>query len=140
MATIQSPDYLDQPGVLIVAEAGSNWKMGSPSRDAQMCHRLIEVAARAGADFIKFQLFRADTIYAKGSGPCSHLVHKGIEQDIGAVFAELEMSYELVPQLADWCEAAGIGLLFSTFSERDFAAVDPYVQIHKIASPELHYP
>lgn len=114
--------------------------MGTKARDEQMCRTLIKAAAQSGVDAVKFQLFRATTTYAVGSGPCNHLSQKGIPDDIGEVFTELELSYEWLPRLLAWCQEAGVELIVSTFSEADFAAVDPYVRIHKIASPELHHP
>ena len=38
--------------VFIVAEAGSNWRMGTPERDIKMAKTLIDVASDAGADAI----------------------------------------------------------------------------------------
>lgn len=42
------------PNTIIIAEAGENH-----CGDMEMAHRLIEVAAKAGADFVKFQLYDA---------------------------------------------------------------------------------
>jgi sialic acid synthase SpsE len=135
------PSYdLNRRSVFIVAEAGSNWRVGSKARDLAMCRRLIEVAASADVNAVKFQLFRAKTIYALGSGPCDHLMQKGIQEDIGRVFEDLELPDDFLPDLAQWCREAGVELIISAFSERDFRAVDPFVRYHKIASPELHHP
>ena len=38
--------------VFIIAEAGSNWRMGTPERDIKMAKTLIDVASDAGADAI----------------------------------------------------------------------------------------
>jgi sialic acid synthase SpsE len=45
--------------VLIIAEAGVNH-----NGDLDMARRLIDVAAGAGADVVKFQTFRSDLIIA----------------------------------------------------------------------------
>ena len=42
----------------IIAEAGSNWRMGTYSRDIKMAKALIDVAAESQADAIKFQTYR----------------------------------------------------------------------------------
>ena len=34
--------------VFIIAEAGSNWRLGSPSRDMKMGKNLIKIAMEAG--------------------------------------------------------------------------------------------
>src|SRR5262249_46595213 len=56
------------------------------------------------------------------------------------IFEDLSMPYEMVPKLADACREAGIQLMSSFFSPADFAAVDPYVSLHKIASYEIGHP
>jgi N-acetylneuraminate synthase len=126
--------------VFIIAEAGSNWKMGSPQNDIQMAKTLISIAAEAGADAVKFQVFRAPTIYASSAGYCDHLREKGVPGDIHTIFRSLEMPYELIPELAAYTNSQGLEFMASFFSKEDFQAVDPYVRFHKIASPELHHP
>ena len=44
--------------VFIIAEAGSNWRCGTRSRDMKMARTLIDVAVEAGADAVKFQTYR----------------------------------------------------------------------------------
>ncbi len=126
--------------VVIIAEAGSNWRMGAFDKDLSLAKTLIDVAAEAGADAVKFQVFRAKTIYAAGSGACRHLTEKGIGEEIGRVFEDLEMPAEMIPLLAKHCKLRSIAFMASAFSEETFRLIDPYVAVHKIASPELHDP
>ncbi len=90
-----------------------------------MAYRLIDLAVEAGADAVKFQVYRERDLYAG---------------EIGEIFQELEMPDEMVPQLASYCQSQGIEFMASFFSERDFRVIDPHVKRHKIASPELHHP
>jgi N-acetylneuraminate synthase len=126
--------------VFIIAEAGSNYRMGNRNQDLTMARALIEVAAESGADAVKFQVFRADKVYAAGAGPCDHLTQKGMSADISQIFKDLEMPYDFLPLLAGHCKKHGVELMASFFSKEDFEAVDPWVKRHKIASPELHHP
>lgn len=103
--------------VFVIAEAGSNWMGSDPLA-------LIDAAAEAGADAVKFQIFRGSTTWAK--------IPEGV--------VEAEVDYELIPKWAAHCEKRGVEFMASYFSEEDFAAVDPHVKRHKIASPELHHP
>lgn len=123
--------------VFIIAEAGSNWRVGSPARDWEMAKTLIHAAVDAGADAIKFQTYRPDTIYVKNAGVCGSLAESGVSEDIHTVFSDLAMPYEMIPKLASYCKQQGIEFMSTAFSPADFAAVDPYVSIHKIASYEI---
>ncbi|MBA3815438.1 MAG: GNAT family N-acetyltransferase [Parachlamydiaceae bacterium] len=123
--------------VFVIAEAGSNWRVGSSSKDIAMSKMLIQAAAEAGADAIKFQVFRPETVYVNNAGTSDYLSDAGIKEDINAIFADLSMPYDLIPQLAAECKAAGIHFMATAFSTTDFAAIDPYVTIHKIASYEI---
>ena len=45
-----SPSPFQADRVFVIAEAGSNWRVGTPSRDRTMGRALIDAAADAGAD------------------------------------------------------------------------------------------
>ena len=109
--------------MFVIAEAGSNWRMGTPARDLAMARALIDVAREAGADAVKFQTFRAAMMTANPTDEVR----------------DLEMPYDMIPRLAEMCE--GIEFMSSAFSVTDAKAVDPYVKRHKVASPEItHLP
>ncbi|MGD2131243.1 MAG: N-acetylneuraminate synthase family protein [Maricaulaceae bacterium] len=128
--------WRDRP-VFVIAEAGSNWRMGSPARDMAMAKALIDVAAEAGADAVKFQTFRPETIYAPGAGSSGYLAEAGTTETMEEIFADLAMPYEMLPQLADYAASYGLKFMSTAFSKDDFAAVDPLVEVHKIASYEI---
>lgn len=123
--------------VFVIAEAGSNWRMGTPERDLEFAKTLINIAAEAGADAVKFQIFRPETIYVSNAGKSDYLVAAGIEMEMHEMFSDLSMPYEMIPQLAEHCQKAGIEFMASAFSKSDFLAIDPYVKRHKIASYEI---
>jgi sialic acid synthase SpsE len=121
----------------IIAEAGSNWRMGTPKRDLEMAQRLIDAAVDAGADAVKFQTYRPETVYVENAGVSEYMASVGTAENIRDVFADLSMPYVMVPELHAYCQRRGIQFLSTPFSEQDFAAVDPYVARHKIASYEI---
>lgn len=123
--------------VFVIAEAGSNWRMGSERRDIAMAKTLIDIAVEAGANAVKFQTFRPETVYAKGAGKSDYLGSMGIEDDILDLFADLAMPYEIIPLLAEYCQKQQIEFMSSPFSKSDFHAVDRFVKRHKIASYEI---
>jgi sialic acid synthase SpsE/RimJ/RimL family protein N-acetyltransferase len=132
-------DALIQNRVCIIAEAGSNWRAGSASRDEKMAKSLILAAKDAGCDIVKFQTFKPETIYAPNSGQSDYLACRGIEEDMHTLFQDLAMPYEMIPVLAKYCDEVGIEFLSTPFSREDFLAVDPFVKRHKIASYELSH-
>jgi sialic acid synthase SpsE len=125
--------------VFIVAEAGSNWRVGTAKRDMAMARALIDVAAEAGADAVKFQTYRPETVYVKNAGASDYLAAAGIKEDIGAIFADLAMPYEMLGELADYCRERNVDFMSTGFSPADFKAIDPFVRVHKIASYEISH-
>jgi sialic acid synthase SpsE len=113
----------------VIAEAGSNHD-GS----CEQAHRLIDAAADANANAVKFQVFRADRLYAKSAGTSDYL---GIDRPIHDVIADLELPHEWLPELAAHCRERDIAFLASAFDEQSVDAVDPFVPAWKVASYEL---
>ena len=121
----------------IIAEAGSNWRMGHYQRDLKMAKALIDTAVEAHADAIKFQTYRPETVYVPNAGDSDYLSESGITESIYDIFQDLSMPYEMLPQLADYCRIKKIQFMSTPFSINDAKAIDPYVSIHKIASYEI---
>ncbi len=124
------------PHVFLVAEIGSNWKVGTREQNREMARRLVESAAVAGVDAVKFQTFRAESVYAPAAGQSGYLAELGIQRDIHDIFRELEMDYEDLAFLAQLAQDSGLAFMSTPFSVEDFTAVDPYVAFHKVASYE----
>jgi N-acetylneuraminate synthase len=125
--------------VLIIAEAGSNWRMGSPARDRQMARVLVDAAVDAGADVVKFQTYRARDTYVPDAGSSDYLADLGIQRSINDIFADLEMPYDLIAEIAEYCQTVAIEFMSTPFSVADADAVDPHVRRHKVASYELNH-
>ena len=132
-----TPFFAFDQNVFIIAEVGSNWRMGSPKHDLSMAYALIDVAVEAGVDAVKFQVFHTESVYVKNAGKSHYLLEKGNSEDISTIFQDLQMTDEMIPQLSQYCQNRGIEFMASSFSEKDFLTVDPYVNYHKIASYEI---
>ncbi len=114
----RNPDY----PAIIIGEIGSNFD-GSLDTAIEM----IKIAADAGCDFAKFQLFSADSLVPLNSYA-------------NTVLSPLELNREWIPQLVSACLENDIGFCASPF---DFDAVDRLFDhggapFYKIASPEIH--
>lgn len=117
----------------LIAEAGSNH-----NGELEMALRLIDLAASTKADAVKFQLFRAQTLYSPKAGTSEYLK---IARPIYDIIRDLELPYEWLPALAQRCQQAGILFLASVFDEECADRLDPFVVAHKIASYEItHLP
>lgn len=129
----------DPQHVFVIAEAGSNWRMGTPERDILMAQALVDVAVEAGADAVKFQTYRAKDTYVADAGASDYLSDAGIKRSINDIFADLEMPYEMLGEIAAHCQKVGIEFISTPFSVADAAAVDPHVKRHKVASYEIDH-
>ena len=123
----------------IIAEAGSNWRMGTKTRDLSMAKSLIDVAAECKCDAIKFQTYKSETTYVSNAGKSDYLSNSGINEQITEIFQDLSMPYEMIPELADYCKTQKIEFMSTPFSVNDAKAIDPFVLRHKIASFEISH-
>jgi N-acetylneuraminate synthase len=122
--------------IFVIAEAGSNWKCGAYEEDLKRAHQLIDVAVKAGADAVKFQTYKPETIYVPDAGTSQYLSEHGINENINDIFRHLSMPYEMIPDLAKYCKQKNIMFMSTPFSVLDAKEVDPFVEIHKVASFE----
>ncbi|MBF0498565.1 MAG: N-acetylneuraminate synthase family protein [Candidatus Riflebacteria bacterium] len=124
----------------IIAEAGSNH-----NRDLETARRLIDIAAEAGADACKFQIFAAEKIYSKKTPMASYLKDKKLVksgESLWDIIKKLETPRAWLAELVGHCRARGIQFLCTPF---DIAAVDELesvgVEAYKVASFEItHLP
>lgn len=125
--------------VFVIAEAGSNWKSGSYENDLKRAKKLIEVAADAGADAIKFQTYDPETVYVKNAGRSEYLKKSGLNQDIFKIFKKHSMPYKMLPVLSAHCKKNKILFMSTPFSVNDATAINKFTKIHKIASFEINH-
>ncbi|TAK30028.1 MAG: shikimate dehydrogenase [Chloroflexota bacterium] len=118
---------------LIIAEAGSNH-----NGRLDQAIRLIDVAAAAGADSVKFQFFQASKVYPRTAGSSDYLK---MPKSIYEIVSELEMPYDWLSELKYHCQETGVLFLASVFDEQSVDLLDPFVDAFKIASYEItHVP
>jgi sialic acid synthase SpsE len=116
----------------VIAEAGANH-----DRDLDVARRLIDVAADAGADAVKFQTYSGRTLYSTKTPRFEYLGELGAKP-AHELLDDIALPREWQPVLAAHCRDVGIEFLSSPF---DRAAVDELdaldVAAFKIASFEL---
>lgn len=112
----------------IIAEAGSNHN-GS----LEQAKKLIDVAAEAKADAVKFQIFKAESLYSKYTPEFSYL--KG--QNTYELIKSIETPREWIKELAEYCKSKNIIFFASPFDFEAIDILDKYVPAFKIASFEI---
>ncbi len=96
---------------IIIAEAGVNH-----NGDRARALALVEAAARAGADIVKFQSFRADKLATAGAAKASYQqVTTGSEQSQLEMLRALELSGDDERRIAEACAAANITYMSTPF-------------------------
>jgi len=123
-----------RPKTLIIAEAGVNH-----NGDLAMACRLIEVAAAAGADIVKFQTFRADKLVTRDAAKAGYqAAATGTEETQFAMLKRLELSAEHHKTLIVHCSTHSIAFLSTAF---DDDSIDMLLQLglrlFKVPSGEI---
>ena len=116
----------------VIAEAGANH-----NRDLGVARDLIDVAASAGADAVKFQVYSGKALYSTKTPRFSYL--EGIsDKETHEVLEEAALPREWLPELAAHATSRSIRFFATPF---DAAAVDELAAVgvpaFKIASFEL---
>ncbi|MHC4915118.1 MAG: N-acetylneuraminate synthase family protein [Planctomycetota bacterium] len=122
--------------VYVIAEAGSNH-----NRSLRVARKLIDAAAAAGADAVKFQTFSAEALYSKKTPKMRYLKEiTPASQSVYAVLKGLELPRRWHAPLAAHCRKRGVDFLSTPFDE---AAVDQLAAVgvpaYKIASFEINH-
>jgi N-acetylneuraminate synthase len=123
------------PDVFIIAEAGVNHN-GDPERALEM----IDVAAAAGADAIKFQTFVPAALASRHAGKAAYQVeNEGLHDTQLQMLERLALPFELHHDLQARCAAQGIRFLSSPFDIRsaDFLIDELGLEEVKLGSGEL---
>lgn len=104
----------------VIAEAGANF-----NQSIDIAKRLIDVAAEAKADAVKFQLFKA---------------HELVSEDTPGfdILKSVELNPDWVPLLAEHAKSRAIPFMASAFSVDALATLEAVgVPAHKVASSEV---
>ncbi|MBW2996318.1 N-acetylneuraminate synthase family protein [Candidatus Woesearchaeota archaeon] len=117
----------------IIAEAGANFRISdNDEANFNQAIKLIDIAKEAGVDAVKFQLYRADKLYVDGSGYADYI---GKKKPIKDVIKEMELPYEWLAKLKEYCEGIGIVFLCSPFDEESADELEKIgIAAYKIAS------
>ena len=121
--------------VFVIAEAGVNH-----NGELVLAHQLVEAAARAGADAVKFQTFRAGSLVSRSAPKAAYQKqHTDAAESQLEMIRRLELSPEAHFELKRHCDELDITFLSSPFDSEsaDFLVNDLEVERLKIPSGEI---
>jgi N,N'-diacetyllegionaminate synthase len=96
---------------MIIAEAGVNH-----NGDLSMARRLIDAAAEAGADLVKFQTFKADQLVTTSARKASYqLATTAVDESQHEMIRRLELSEAMHGDLISHCRQCGIEFFSTAF-------------------------
>ena len=120
--------------VIIIVEAGVNH-----NGDTDRALKLVDAAAEAGADYVKFQTFTADRLVTRQAAKADYqIATTGEGESQYEMLRQLELSAESHQRIIAHCAARGIGFLSTGFdTESVDYLVSAGVGLLKIPSGEL---
>lgn len=117
----------------VIAEAGANH-----NRDLGIARELIDVAARAGADAVKFQVYSGRSLYSTKTPQFKYLEDIGSDQPVHELLEDIALPREWLGGLVEHARSRGIEFFATPF---DADAVRELVEVgvpaFKIASFEI---
>lgn len=122
---------------LIIAEAGVNHN-GSLER----AKKLVEVAKECGADIIKFQTAKLDSLVSKTAKMADYQkANTGVVESQKEMLRKLLLSFEDFVEIADYCKEVGIQFLSTPFDIESVKFLNTMQDIWKVPSGEItNYP
>ena len=121
---------------IIIAEAGVNH-----NGDFELAKQLIAIAADSGADFVKFQTFKADKLVTKTAVKADYQrknVNDNNNNSQYSMLKSLEMPEEWHYGLKEYAEDKGIGFLSTGFDEDSIDFLENLgMSLFKIPSGEI---
>lgn len=124
--------------VFIIAEAGVNH-----NGDINIARRMVDEAVKAGADAVKFQTFKAESLVCKNASKAEYQLGTTDKNETQFdMLKKLELTDEMHIQLMDYCKAKNIMFLSTPFDIGSLNyLVDHGLEIIKLPSGEItNYP
>ncbi len=120
--------------VFVIAEAGVNH-----NGDIQIAKRLIDAAAEAGADAVKFQTFKTENIVCKTAQKAKYQLATTDQSETQfEMLKKLELTGQMHSELMEYCKQRNILFLSTPFDlESARYLADLGMQIFKIPSGEI---
>ena len=121
--------------IIVIAEAGVNH-----NGNDELAFKLVDAAVEAGADIVKFQTFKAESLVTKSASKAKYqkqLTDKSESQY--EMLKRLELSHDMHFKLIEYCKLKGIEFLSTAFDQDslEFLVCQLNLNILKIPSGEI---
>ena len=131
------PDEMKQPNnrICIIAEAGVNH-----NGNYDLAIDLIEAAAQAGADYVKFQTFYTEKLVSSSAQKAAYQKRNFLGEEEGQfqMLKKLEIPEDWYSKLIQKCSEENIGFLSTAFDNKSIDFLDSLdLPLFKIPSGEL---
>lgn len=122
---------------LIIAEAGVNHN-GS----LVLAKRLVDEAKKAGADVVKFQTAKLDSLVSKSAHMAEYQKNNiGRDESQKEMLKNLLLSFDEFVELSNYCKEVGIQFLSTPFDIESIRFLDDMQEVWKVPSGEItNYP
>lgn len=124
---------MEKPLPLIVAEAGSHYASSNPYKRIEWAKYFADVAAVAGADYVKYQMFTEGELFCPVEGDDGRRIH----------WKNCYLGYKDWVEIRDYCRKVNIGFLVSAFQTETVewaVALEPdYIKVASRAVRDFPY-
>lgn len=120
---------------IIIAEAGVNH-----NGEIRLAKQLVDIASDAGADYVKFQTFTADTLVSKNAKKASYQIQndKSADDSQYNMLKKLELTYDMHLELISYCKKKNIKFLSAPFDLQSIDLLNKLgLDLFKIPSGEI---
>jgi N-acetylneuraminate synthase len=120
--------------VIIIAEAGVNH-----NGNDELAFQLVDAAVEAGADVVKFQTFKAESLVTKSAIKAEYQQQSSASESQFQMLKRLELSYDMHLKLIEYCSLKKIQFLSTAFDldSLDFLVNKLALKTLKIPSGEI---
>lgn len=122
---------------LIIAEAGVNH-----NGNLEIAKKLVDVAKKCGADIVKFQTAKLDSLVSKSAEMANYQKENtGVDESQKEMLRKLLLSFDEFVDLANYCQRVGVKFLSTPFDIESIHFLNDLQDIWKIPSGEItNYP
>ena len=120
--------------ILIIAEAGVNH-----NGDIEIAKKLIDAAADSGANYVKFQTFKAENLVQRKAKKADYQIVNTKKNDTQySMLKKLELDYENHQELIDYCKSKNTKFLSTAFDFESIEFLKNKIDFYKIPSGEIN--